>query len=68
MHVTANVVEVEIPMTREDVAKILNVGIATVDRYRENGLIEYIKFGGNVRFTAEAVSRFIDSSTVKATA
>lgn len=45
--------------TKRQTASSLNVSIATVDNYRSMGLIESVKRGSKVYFSAEVVARVI---------
>jgi len=50
-------------LTKNDVANVLNVSLRTVDTLLANGELEATRIRGCVRFTREAVDRYIHEST-----
>jgi excisionase family DNA binding protein len=68
MKVERRVEEFEVPLKRSDVAKILGVSHQSVDKLYKENRIEYMKIGGSIRFSAEAIRDYIASVTVSAEA
>jgi len=52
-----------VPVTKDDLAKILNVSYVTVDRLVMDGAIDYLKVRGSVRFTRKNIEDYIASAT-----
>lgn len=50
----------------QQVANTLNVSVPTVYRWTQQRKIDFIKLGGRVLFTEEALENFITKSTVRA--
>jgi len=51
---------------RTQAAKLLQVGVITLDRYRKAGKISYVKIGGLIRFSQKDIDDFIASMRVEA--
>jgi len=49
---------------RLQAAKLLKISAITLDRYRKEGKISYVKIGG-IRFTQKNIDDFIEKMTVK---
>jgi excisionase family DNA binding protein len=52
-------------LNKQEVAALLNVSTKTVDRLREQGLIEAVMICSRVLFRPEAVAAFISKSSMK---
>jgi excisionase family DNA binding protein len=50
-------------LTREEVARQLNISLRTVDRVRRRGLLPAVQIGKAVRFDPRVVAQFITQST-----
>ena len=54
-----------IPVSKDDLAKILNVSYVTVDRLMSNHEIDYLKIRGSVRFSKKQIEEYIQRAEVK---
>ena len=52
-------------LTKKDVAKILKVALITVNRLLDKNKIEYIRVGGVIRVSNEALEDYLESRTVR---
>lgn len=52
-----------LPVSKDDLATILNVSYVTVDRLVMDGTIEYLKIRGTVRFTKKHIDDYIAFAT-----
>jgi len=51
---------------RVDAAKLLRIGVITLDRYRKAGKISYIKMGGRILFSQKDIEEFLASLRIEA--
>lgn len=51
-------------LTKEDLAKMLKIGVRTIDRMRKEGM-PYFNIGSNVRFRREKVIEWLEKRTEK---
>jgi len=49
-------------LTIEEVAEMLSVSVATVRKWKSNGLIPYVKLGGTLRFLPSDISEVVKLS------
>jgi len=52
-----------IPVSKDDLAKILNVSYVTIDRLVMEGAIDYLKIRGSVRFSKKNIEDYIAFAT-----
>jgi len=52
-----------VPVTKQELATILNVSFVTIDRLVMSGAIEYLKIRSNVRFSKKNIEDYIASVT-----
>ena len=53
----------DMPVTKDELARILNVSFPTVDRIVRAGKIEYLKVNTSVRFTKKHIDDYIEANT-----
>jgi hypothetical protein len=51
-------------LSDEDVAILLGVSIRTVRHYRQKRLIEYVKIGGQIYYTDDAITKMMDAHKI----
>ena len=51
-------------LTREEVAKAFRVTVPTIDKYRNQGLMTFVRIGGMVRIRRKHVQEFIEQHTI----
>lgn len=55
----------DIPAKKDDLKKILNVSIATIDNLMKRKEIDYLKIRGTVRFTKLHIEEYIKKCEIK---
>jgi excisionase family DNA binding protein len=53
-------------LTKREAAEALHIGVRTLEKLYGDGRLEHVRVGGSVRFTVEALTAFIERSTVSA--
>ena len=46
-------------ITRQELAELLQLHVRTLDRYRREGRLSYVRLRGAIRFAAEDVQTFL---------